>query len=661
MALHLKLLGSFEAATAAGQLLPVAGKRPRALLAYLAMPAGRARPRGELAALLWGGEGEQRARHSVSQVLTRLKAWLEPAGPDLLVATRDDVTLDQSRVRVDAMDMEALARETSPAAAADPAALYRGDFLEGIDLKEEAFEDWLLARRYELRETAVRLLSVVARDEEPERALAAARRLAALSPLDEWAHRRVMALHLEAGRADLALVQFERCREVMSRELQSEPGVATRQLHREALMKARRVPLPSPHADAASVPAAPAEEAPAPPWEMSAPRLPDRTSIAVLPFENRSGDPDQDFFSEGITEEIITALSRFRNLFVIARNSSFAYRVDSARPEQIGRELGVRYLLQGRLWRIESTLRVSARITETESGEEVWAERYDHPAHDLLALQDDIAATIVATLVGRLKNAELQRVRRKPLASLAAYELVLRGRALMHRHRPGDEDAARPLLEQAVALDAGSAFARAQLALSHLYAFYWDDSKASVNRAAAIAAEAVWLDETEAWGHMVLGLANLHFRNFDLALHHCQKAASLNPGDPEIAAKLGLALIDVGRPDEAIPLIHRAMRLNPIEAESYCDYLGLALFTARRYEEAIQALQVESDPKFYNYVWLAACYAQLGKLDEARALAARALALEPQLTLERMARMEPLRDPADMEHWIAAMRLSGIP
>jgi TolB-like protein/DNA-binding SARP family transcriptional activator len=659
MALHLKLLGSFEAATAAGQALPIAGKRPRALLAYLAMPAGRRRPRAELAALLWGREGEQRARHSVSEVLTRLKVWLEPAGRDLLVATRDDVMLDQSRVRVDAADMEALAREGSAATSVDPASLYRGDFLEGIDLKEEAFEDWVLARRYELRETAVRLLSALARDEEPERALAAARRLATLSPLDEWAHRRVMALQLEAGRADLALVQYERCRDVMSRELQTEPGAAIRQLHREALMAARRTPMPLPRPDDA-VPSPAADEAPAPPWEMSAPRLPDRTSIAVLPFEYRSGEPDQDFFSEGITEEIITALSRFRNLFVIARNSSFAYRVGAAKPEQIGRELGVRYLLQGRIWRIESTLRVSVRITDTGSGEEVWAERYDRPAHDLLALQDDIAATIVATLVGRLKNAELQRVRRKPPGSLAAYELVLRGRALMHRHRPGDEDAARPLLEQAVALDSGSAFARAQLALSHLYAFFLDDSKASLNRAAAIAAEAVWLDETEAWGHMVLGLANLHFRNFDLALHHCQKAASLNPGDPEIAAKLGLALIDVGRPDDAIPLIHRAMRLNPVEAESYCDYLGLALFTARRYEEAIQALQVEADPKFYNYVWLAACHAQLGRLDEARTLAARALALEPQVSLERMARMEPLRDPADMDHWLSAMRLSGI-
>ena len=660
MALHLKLLGLFEAATATGQLLPIAGKRPRALLAFLAMPPGRPRPRGELAALLWGREEEQRARHSVSQVLTRLKAWLEPAGPDLLVATRDDVMLDQSRVRVDALELEALARGPSPASLADPAALYRGDFLEGIDLKEEAFEDWVMARRHELRETAVRLLSTLARDEEPARALAAARRLATLSPLDEWAHRRVMTLHLEAGRADLALVQFERCREVLRRELETEPDPATRQLHREALIKARRAPMPLHRREAATA-GPPADEPPAPPWKMSAPGLPDRTSIAVLPFENRGGDPDQDFFSEGITEEIITALSRFRNLFVIARNSSFAYRDGSARPERIGRELGVGYLLQGRIWRFESTLRVSARITDTGTGEEVWAERYDRPAHDLLALQDDVAATIVATLVGRVENAELQRVRRKPLGSLAAYELVLRGRAQMHRHRPGDEDAARPLLEQAVALDPGSAFARAQLALLHLYAFFWDDSRASLDRAAAIAAEAVWLDETEAWGHMVLGLANLHFRNFDLALHHCQKAAGLNPGDPEIAAKLGLALIDVGRPDEAIPLIHRAMRLNPIEAESYCDYLGLALFTARRYEEAIQAFQVETDPKFYNHIWLAACYAQLGKLDEARARGTRALALAPQLTLERIARMEPLQDPADIEHWISAIRLAGIP
>jgi TolB-like protein/DNA-binding SARP family transcriptional activator/Tfp pilus assembly protein PilF len=652
-AVHLRLLGSFEAASAAGDLLPIAGKRPRALLAYLAMPPGRRRSRAELAALLWGREDEQRARHSVSEVLTRLRRWLDAAGPDLLLATRDDVMLDPGRIRVDAVELEALSPDGPPAALAEIVSLYRGDFLEGIDLAEEAFEDWLLARRYELRQAAMRLLGTLARAGDPEPALAAARRLATLSPLDEWAHRRVMALQLEAGRADLAVVQFERCREVIRRELGTEPEPATRQLHREALAAARRSPTPAPRPPEAA--------APAPPWDMSAPGLPDRTSIAVLPFENRSGDPGQDFLAEGITEEIITALARFRNLFVIARNSSFAYRDGAAAPERIGRELGVRYLLRGRVRRIDGTLRVSARITDTGTGEEVWADHYDRSADNLLALQDEVAATIVATLVGRVENAELQRIRRKPPASLAAYELVLRGRALMQRHRPGDEDQARPLLEQAVALDPQSAFARAQLALAHLYTFFWDDSRTALNRAAEIAAEAVWLDDTEAWGHMVLGLANLHLRQFDRALHHCQKAHSLNPGDPEIAAKLGLALIDVGRPDEAIPLIHRAMRLNPIEAESYCDYLGLALFTARRYEEAIQAFQVETDPKFYNHGWLGCCYAQLGRLEEARAHGARALALAPELTVERIARMEPIRDPADLEHWLSAFRLAGIP
>jgi TolB-like protein/DNA-binding SARP family transcriptional activator/Tfp pilus assembly protein PilF len=655
--IQLKLLGPFAAASAEGRALAVAGQRPQALLAYLAMPAGRVRPRAELAALLWGQGNDERARHSLSQALTRLRGWLAEGGADPLVASRDEVMLDAGAVQVDADEIAHLAREGTPAALARAAALWRGDFLEGIDLKAEPFEDWLLARRHELRETAIGVFERLARLDDPEQAIAAARRLLALAPLDESAHRRLIGLHLAAGRADLALLQYERCRDLLRRELGTAPDPATLQLQREALRLARR---PAPAA-IAPAPAAAADAELAAAWAGAAPPVPDRPSIAVLPFENRSAEADQDFVSDGITEEIITELSRFRSLLVIARNSSFAYQGRAFELRQVGEALGVRYLLRGSVRRGGGRLRVGAQLLEAATGRELWAEKYDRPAEDLFSVQDEVAATIVATLVGRVEGAELQRVRRKPPGSLAAYELVLRGRHLMHRHRREDEIEARRLLEAAVSLDPDSAFARAQLALSHLHEFFWDDSRASLDRAAAIAAEALWLDEGEAWGHMVLSLTSLNRRQFELALHHCERAVALNPSDPDLAAKMGLVLTDLGRPEEAIPLIRRAMRLNPIEADSYCDYLGLALFAARRYAEAIQAFQVEREPKFYDHVWQAACHAHLGDLEQARRHGARALELAPEFTVERFARMEPIRDPADLEHWTSGLRLAGLP
>jgi TolB-like protein/DNA-binding SARP family transcriptional activator/Flp pilus assembly protein TadD len=660
MAIHLKLLGPFEARTGDGRPVLIPGKRPQALLAYLAMPAGRMRPRSELAALLWGRRDDLRARHSLSQVLTRLRGWLGQAGPDLIVAGRDEVMLDAQRLEVDAAQIEPLARDGSPAALASAAEIYRGDFLEGVDLKEEPFEDWVLARRYELRETAIRVLRALSEAGEPGQAIAAAKRLLSLSPLDEAMHRRLMTLQLATGRPDLALLQYERCRDVLHRELGTEPDAATRQLHREARALAGRAPGAPPPRRAA-VDQSPGERTRASPWQMTAPTLPERASIAVLPFDNRSGDPEREFFSEGITEDIITALSRFRGLFVIARNSSFAYRGRAVDIEQIGRDLGVHYLLQGSVRRASDTLRVTAEVVDAATGRQVWAEKYDRPAQDVFALQDEVAGTIVATLVGRLEDVLLQQARRKPAGSLAAYELVLRGRQLLHRHRRSDELAARALFEEAVALDPDSAFARCQLALTHFHEFFWDDSRRALERAAEIAAEALELDDSEAWCHMVLGLTYLNRRQFDLALRHCETSVGLNPNDPGLAAKMGLVLTDLGRPDEAIGFIEKAMRLNPFEAESYCDYLGLALFAARRYREAIRALEVERDPKYYDHTWLAACYAQLGDLEQARRHGARAVELAPDLTVDRFARMEPIRDPADLEHWVAGMRLAGMP
>ena len=210
-------------------------------------------------------------------------------------------------------------------------------------------------------------------------------------------------------------------------------------------------------------------------------------------------------------------------------------------------------------------------------------------------------------------------------------------------------------------LDPNYAMALTQLAYTHLYEFFWDDSGRALEKAAEIASSALLVDEEEAWCHMVLGLTHLHRRQFDLAVKHSERAVSLNPSDPHLAAKFGLVLTDVGRPAEAIVLIEKAMHLNPLHPEIFHDYLALALFGARRYEAALRVLRETPEPTFYYHVWMAACLVHLGELAAAREEVCKALEFAPDFTISRFAAMEPIRDPLDLAHWVDALRLAGFP
>jgi adenylate cyclase len=386
------------------------------------------------------------------------------------------------------------------------------------------------------------------------------------------------------------------------------------------------------------------------------PALPALPSIAVLPFEATDG---AEFFADGITDDVIVGLSRFRSLFVISRSSSFALR-GAAPSAELGNRLGVAYVLQGRVRRGGGLLRVTAELWDTTSGRQQWAERYDRPVDDLFAIEDELAETIVATLAGRVERAETERARGKPTGSLAAHEAVLRGLHLVHRKKRGDEDAARCFFEQAIAIDPDYAFARVQLALLHMKRFFWDDSTRDLQAAIRLAEEAWAIDDAEPWAHMVLALGHVHRRAFDAALRHGETAVRLNPNDAGIAAKFGLILADLGSPERGIAMIERAMRLDPFRQTSYCDYLGLALFAARRYEEALAAFQVNPEPQFYDHVWMAACMAHLGRIPEARRQAQLTIQLAPDFTAARFAAREPIRNPADLEHWLSGFRIAGI-
>jgi TolB-like protein len=368
--LNLTLFGGFEARRGSGTVVDLPGQKERALLAYLAMSPGDAHPRERLAGLLWSERGDRQARDSLKQALMRLRRCLDAAEGGALRADRQSVALEPAAVSVDVLAFEEFIRDGTINALAQAIAIYRGDLLEGIAIHDQAFENWLLVERQRLRQLLERaladLMAQALASGDPETAADAARRLLLLDPLSEAAYRTLMEVHATQGQTAQALKLYEALRERLRRELGVLPDPATAALHER--LRLRR-------------PAA----GDAPPAQPEAALPEAKPSIAVLPFVNLSGDPEQQYFSDGITKDIITELSRFRTLFVIARNSSFQYRDGDADVMRVGRELGVRYIVEGSVRRIGERVRISAQLIEATTGAHLWAEHYDRDAADILA------------------------------------------------------------------------------------------------------------------------------------------------------------------------------------------------------------------------------------------------------------------------------------
>src|SRR5690606_33592571 len=327
----------------------------------------------------------------------------------------------------------------------------------------------------------------------------------------------------------------------------------------------------------------PASAAPGPGGRARAPfgTVSDKPSIAVLPFVNMSGDPEQEFFADGLTEDIITALSRFRELFVISRNSAFVYKNRPVRIQDVAAEFGVQYVVEGSVRKAGRRVRVTVQLIAAEPDRHVWAERYDRELEDIFAIQDEVTAAIVATLPGRVEAASHDRVGRKPTDNLAAYECVLAGKILHHRSTPEDNAEATRLLERAIALDPKYAHAHAWLAcvLGQAWTHGWcADRDATWGRVVEELQTALALDENDSDVHRILGAVNLVHGDHERAMYHQERALGLNPNNDLIVVQQGEFLTWLGRPEEGIEWIRRAMRLNPYHPERYWSHLGRAYF-----------------------------------------------------------------------------------
>jgi TolB-like protein/class 3 adenylate cyclase len=320
--------------------------------------------------------------------------------------------------------------------------------------------------------------------------------------------------------------------------------------------------------------------------------LPDRPSIAVLPFDNLSGQPEETYFSDGITEDIITGLARFRSLFVIARNSSFAFRGKSIDLPEIGRRLGVSYLLEGSVRRAEARVRITAQLIEAATGAHLWAERYDRSLDDIFAVQDEVAQMIVSTLFGRIEDAKLRQSLRKPTVSLAAYDFLLRGIASFKGYAEDDNRQACTFFEKAIANDPNYALAHSYLALARIVLHGYGAAPLDIKLSSSLMARrGVDLDPQEGGCHRILGHVLRYVREFEVAEHHARRAVELNPNDADGTASMGELLVTRGHPVEGLAWIEKAMRLNPFHPPWYHFLHAGALYSLRRFSEAAQAIK----------------------------------------------------------------------
>ncbi len=388
--------------------------------------------------------------------------------------------------------------------------------------------------------------------------------------------------------------------------------------------------------------------------------LPDKPSVVVLPFVNMSDDPKQSYFVDGLTEDLITDLSKVPELFVIARNSSFTYRGRSVDVRQIARELGVKYVLEGSARRAGDRVRINAQLIDARAGGHIWADRFDRDLADVFAAQDEVIGKIVEALVGKLTAAGLKE-RYRP-ASLEAYDLVLRGRAeWAHSAEAGVE--AIPLFERAIALDPNYADAYRWLAYSQCEAWAYLNRPMQPLRQQSMASarRAVELDPDGYGSHGALGYVLLHERRWDEAAKEFETSLRLNPNGAEAWVDFAILKTFEGRSVEAIACVERAMRLDPRPPGVYFWALGVAQYAAGHYEAAVKTLRNEATYRTESRRVLAAALAQLGRLEEAREEAKLYLLGNPHFSISHLVETVPFRDLAVRDREVDGYRKAGLP
>ena len=590
--MELKVLGCFEIRDKCG-LIDLRAKKAGALLAYLAVEHERLISREQLATLLWGGTGDERARHNLRQSLSKIRRTCG----SIILSSGDSLAIDCKACTIDVVEFGRLARSDNPDTLADCLDLYRGDLLDGPQPRGLEFEEWLRDARERLRRVACdaidRLTDILISQQRNSEAMEVLDRRLGMDPACEPAHRKLMELLASGGRRSDALRQYQACIDALERELGAEPSSETQAAYTAILNSGGRA----------------VESKATPRSHTWASLKSEGPMVAVLPFDNLSGEEDA-YFTDGITEDIITALSCFRSLQVIARGSSFVYRGHDTPEHEIAAALGAQFLVRGSVQRADQKVRINVRLLDSARGISLWGHRYDRDLEDVFSVQDDITATVVSTLAGRVEDAELARAQAAPAERLEAYEILLRGKYLHHRFTAEDCKACIEMFRRAIERDPGYAVAHAWLAcgLGQAMVFQLDEHAKLVDQSHSSAKRGLELDANESECHRVLAQVYLTKCNLRRALWHQERALFLNPNDDRSVCAMGEILTFAGRPEEGEEWVRKSIRLNPYHPQRYWTHLARALFHLHRCEEAICVLDQIGRPRIDDLAYsLAAC------------------------------------------------------
>jgi TolB-like protein len=594
--LQLNVLGRFELRAESEPIGRIANKA-QAMLAYLAVENDRVNTRERVATLLWGSRSDDRARHNVRQALSALGRTCG----SLVASDGDTLGIDLANCAVDVVEFERSATSDDPEILTSCLDLYRGDLLDGFQVREPEFEEWLRDARQRLRATACQAMdrlahTLIAADRTDEAIKTLGRRLT-MDPACEPAHRHLMELFARVGRRSDALRQYQACVDALERELGAEPSVETKTAYETILNVEDLVDS----TEARQFPVTPLREGEAP-------------MVAVLPFDNLSTEEDA-YFADGITEDITTALSCFHSLQVIARGSAFMYRGRDVPEREIAAALGAQFLVRGSVQRIAKRVRVNVQLLDGTRGLNLWGQRYDRELEDVFEVQDEITATVVSTLAGRVEATQLARARAAPSERLEAYDFVLRGKD--HHHRFTAEDCATciDMFGRAIEKDPTYAVAHAWLACGLGQAMVWglDEHAKLVDRAQAAAERGLELDENESECHRILAQVFLTRGDLKRSLHHQERALFLNPNDDRSVCSMGEILTFAGRPKEAEEWVRQSLRLNPYHPQRYWTHVARALFHLERFEEALSVFDQIGRPRIDDLAYSVAASIRIGE------------------------------------------------
>jgi adenylate cyclase len=397
-----------------------------------------------------------------------------------------------------------------------------------------------------------------------------------------------------------------------------------------------------------------------------APTDPNKPSIAVLPFNNMSDDPEQGFFADGITEDIITDLSKISNLFVTARNSSFLYKGGPVNIPTIAKELGVLFVLEGSVRRSGNRVRINAQLIEAETGGHLWADRYDGDLTDIFAVQDEVTANIVQALAITLGGDEQRRIGKKGTDNFAAYECVLRGREIFLNLQNTDPELGKIAFSQAIELDSNFGLPHAYLAQMHIVDIVngWsDDPQKSLVMAAKLAKHGVELAPDDAHAHIALGSVKLFYRQHEEAIAEAERAVQLNPSYAHGLFELGWYLQYAGRAAESLDYFDRAVQLDPHHSDQFLYFIAQAYFQLGRYDEAAELLRqriTRSPQSDSSRMMMAACYGHLSQFDDAHAIWSELIDINPDFSLDQRRVFQPYKNPEDFEKIAAGLNKAGL-